>query len=599
MYRIINGNNKPTAESGEENFFNYLTPSFLKKPLTLPKRPLFFQIIDESTKKCVAGYVLNQKMLTLKACDIFDHSQLWSLYEGQLIPRSYGQIGDCLNDHGFFYKCKDIKSKLTWKFVYNTNQDDVYDLISLKVTNNKNKKSKCMIIQDDSWSIVHISSKIKLSFIHCTEAAFRYRIKVRSDMINNLYELTDHGTSVIQPNKVTGGKNDKCFSRFLKQIKKRKKKKEIKIAFFIRGHDNVDQTMRLIRRIYSKHHLYLVHYDKNAKEEDREELFNSLHNEFGIADRIDNDADDEDDNVKKSKNVYLLRPRDVDYMGFNLLFLDIAAIRTFVNFKIEWDYFINLSATEYPLISLRQMEKVLWHSYGNNFVDIWCPYELAPQYKKNRIDLMHNPDTLKAIDGIDRKKKHPVADEYMALGSFYVALTKEFCEYLFSNTKMIKLLSYMPGVKIPDELFFPTALSSSDTFRCTHVNTNFRFTAWGRSNLYASPTCSLKKAIIKQKGQSYYSGGSHPCILGIDEIKNEAKVSYPMAFFGNKFDLNIDGSEYAMNAIDIEIDDYEKELKSNKKKMEEEDTKIRDTFVQIERGWPHPLHCPDYKGAGH
>ena len=129
MYRIINGNNKPTAESEEETFFNYLTPSFLKKPLTLPKRPLFFQIIDESTKKCVAGYVLNQKMLTLKACDIFDHSQLWSLYEGQLIPRSYGQIGDCLNDHGYFRKCKDIKSKITWKFVYNTNQDDVYDLI--------------------------------------------------------------------------------------------------------------------------------------------------------------------------------------------------------------------------------------------------------------------------------------------------------------------------------------------------------------------------------------------------------------------------------------------------------------------------------------
>ena len=38
-----------------------------------------------------------------------------------------------------FCKCKDIKSKLTWKFVYNTNQDDVYDLISLKVTNNKIK----------------------------------------------------------------------------------------------------------------------------------------------------------------------------------------------------------------------------------------------------------------------------------------------------------------------------------------------------------------------------------------------------------------------------------------------------------------------------
>tara|TARA_A200000113_G_C8788313_1_gene330012 strand:+ start:579 stop:719 length:141 start_codon:yes stop_codon:yes gene_type:complete len=33
----------------------------------------------------------------------------------------------------------------------------------------------------------------------------------------------------------------------------------------------------------------------------------------------------------KGKNVYLLSPREVDYMGFNLLMLDIAAITSKIN----------------------------------------------------------------------------------------------------------------------------------------------------------------------------------------------------------------------------------------------------------------------------
>ena len=185
----------------------------------------------------------------------------------------------------------------------------------------------------------------------------------------------------------------------------------------------------------------------------------------------------------------------------------------------------------------------------------------------------------------------------MALGSFYVALTKQFCEHLFSNTKMIELLAYMPGVKIPDELFFSTALLGSNKFRCTHINTNFRYTSWGRTNLHAKPSCSLEKEIIEQKGEFYLRGGSHPCILGSDEIKNEAKVATPLAFFANKFEINMIGSEAALNFIDQEIDKYEASYMKNNN-FEMESAEIKNLMIWADRGWPHPLHCPNYQGRG-
>ena len=147
-----------------------------------------------------------------------------------------------------------------------------------------------------------------------------------------------------------------------------------------------------MQRIYSKRHVYLIHYDRKSKQNEREELYEALDKTFGVA--VNGDATKIPPMTLKKK-MYISWPRNVDYMGFNLLMVDIAAMRTLVNLKnkrhVDWDYFINLSATEYPLISLRKMENILLASYGNNFIDMWCPYNLAPKYKKNRIDFFHLP----------------------------------------------------------------------------------------------------------------------------------------------------------------------------------------------------------------
>eukprot|EP00945_MAST-04E_sp_MAST-4E-sp1_P004025 g4025.t1 len=346
---------------------------------------------------------------------------------------------------------------------------------------------------------------------------------------------------------------------------------DIVFAYFIRGHENPSQSMRLLKRIYSEKHVYLMHFDLGAHRKDREEIKQRIEQEYGL-----------------KNNVHILPPRSVTYMGFSLLFLDVAAIRTFLNMKgAKWDYFINLSSQEYPMLSQTTMQKVLSRLYGHNFIDIWCPYALAPTYKQNRVDLLHaDGNHLAKFNGknVNRDKEKPVGSE-LGLGSFYVVLSRSFCESFFEDPVMLDLLSYMPGVRIPDELFFTSAILSSKRYRCTLFNTNFRFTGWGRSSLYDHVKCSLSEKIEAVKGKSYLTGGSHPCILGPSELAHANQMSGPLNFFANKFDEAIDSS--GMDMLDQKIDHY-------KYSMEEIGRKL----PWLERPFPHPLHCPNYHGAG-
>ena len=151
--------------------------SFLKKQY-LPERPLLFQIKEEESGLCVTGYVKNQKMISLKECDQYDHSQLWSLYKGELRPRSYGQIGDCLDEHGFFRKCQEVQERVSWKL--NSNPQARLLLCVLSVTR-KTWETKAQVVQ--MTKLLRICSRTIL-YLKSAMPIPKYHIQVRSDMIN-------------------------------------------------------------------------------------------------------------------------------------------------------------------------------------------------------------------------------------------------------------------------------------------------------------------------------------------------------------------------------------------------------------------------------
>ena len=94
-----------------------------------------------------------------------------------------------------------------------------------------------IVVKADDEALAHPQSHVILKFQKCNANTAKYHIQVRSDMINNVYQASDSGESIIQPisNQKIDGKNDACYSR-LKQIRhKRTSKQEVKIAFLYVG----------------------------------------------------------------------------------------------------------------------------------------------------------------------------------------------------------------------------------------------------------------------------------------------------------------------------------------------------------------------------
>jgi hypothetical protein len=261
-----------------------------------------------------------------------------------------------------------------------------------------------------------------------------------------------------------------------------------------------------------------------------------------------------------------------------------------------------LAAQEYPLVSNIEIQQLLQHYNGHNFVEIWCSYNDAPKYKKNRIDYQWfhgkrlSSSTKNGIIAADKPKLN------YFFGSFYVILHYKFLFSLFLNPDMLNVLTYLRYARVPDEVFFATAIMNSKEFKCTHFNSNLRYVNWGRENAFNPIKCvHTKKMTDIVYGKKYLKGGSHPCILGMQDVKQltsdrqnrrdekkTGKISPPFYLFGNKFDYRVD--KESLDYLDTIIHKSKSTGKEEKIEWKE--------LLLGERSIPNRLHCPIYNGRG-
>lgn len=366
------------------------------------------------------------------------------------------------------------------------------------------------------------------------------------------------------------------------------------IAFFIRGTKSAAALIRLLDTIYLEQHVYLVHLDQKTDAVEQHKLSNHLKQ-----------------NYPSSKNIFTFdHPYEVHYMSFDLLYLDIRAVLFFLHLTKQqhihqFSYFINLSAQEYPLVDLNELHQLLNHHNGKNFIEIWCSYKDAPTYKQKRIDdqWFHGRRIRRTKESNSDK---PLSIDFQ-FGSFYVVLTFSFVDALFTNPDMLNVLTYLRHTRVPDEVFFATAIMNSKEYRCTHLNTNLRYVNWGRSSAFQSMTCkNTGEKTNEIYGQKYLKGGSHPCILGMKDVRNiqEARnyrsarligqgVSPPFFVFGNKFDDKID--VLPLNYLDQIVQKGKSTLHVGSHEVGRvawNDLKLAERIV------PNRLHCPAYNGIG-
>ncbi|KAH0467592.1 hypothetical protein IEQ34_002625 [Dendrobium chrysotoxum] len=130
-----------------------------------------------------------------------------------------------------------------------------------------------------------------------------------------------------------------------------------RLAYLISGSKgNLNQLWRTLHALYHPHNLYVVHLDLESSVAERRELVARVANHSLFA---------------KVENVHVIKKANmVTYRGPTMMANTLHACAILLKKKKHWDWFINLSASDYPLVT---QDGSAWMALSRDFVE-FCIY---------------------------------------------------------------------------------------------------------------------------------------------------------------------------------------------------------------------------------
>ncbi|CAK9065267.1 unnamed protein product [Durusdinium trenchii] len=227
----------------------------------------------------------------------------------------------------------------------------------------------------------------------------------------------------------------------------------IRLAFLLLAHRSALNVQRLLSRIHSPNHEYLVHVDVKSPEVK---------------------AEIEKSSLARWERLEIFSEVNVTQGGNDLLQINILGLKRLLKTP-RWEYMVKLSEFDYPVAPLYALEQYLWAAQDLNFVGLdscykgTCSRHMGTACEGRAYSFL---STLRMYKPLSYGMK-------FARGSEWLALTWDFSRYLMKELE--KLHSPMHEVWTdalllyqPDESFFHTALLNSP-FCMRHVNRHLHY----------------------------------------------------------------------------------------------------------------------------
>ncbi|KMT12428.1 hypothetical protein BVRB_5g103600 [Beta vulgaris subsp. vulgaris] len=300
----------------------------------------------------------------------------------------------------------------------------------------------------------------------------------------------------------------------LSALSRNSDKEPPRFAYLISGTIGDSQRiMRVLQAVYHPRNQYILHMDFEAPPRERLELIMSVKS---------------DPTFREVENVRVMDKSNlVTYKGPTMIACTLQAIAILVRESLNWDWFINLSASDYPLMT----QDDLFHVFANlsrklNFiehmqmVDGWklrhraMPIAVDPGlYLSKKSDLFEST----------QRRSLPTAFKLFT-GSAWVVVTRSFVEYCiwgwdnFPRT----ILMYMTNFISSPESYFHTVICNTEEWRSTAIGHDLHYIAWD------------------------YPPKQHPRILSMKDFDEMVKSG---AIFARKFAKN----DRILDKIDKEL----------------------------------------------
>lgn len=242
-----------------------------------------------------------------------------------------------------------------------------------------------------------------------------------------------------------------------------------RLAYLISGSKGDGESLkRTLKALYHPLNQYVVHLDLEASVEERLELFDFVKNEelFG---RVGN--------VR-----VVVRSNLVTYRGPTMVSNTLHAAAILLKEGGEWDWFINLSASDYPLVTQDDMLHTLSTIPRNlNFIEHTSDIGWKEAQRARPVIIDPGLYSLQKSDVFWISEKRSVPTAYkLFTGSAWMMLSRpfmEFCLWGWDNLPRIVLMYYSNFLSSP-EGYFHTVICNAEEFRNTTVNHDLHFISW-------------------------------------------------------------------------------------------------------------------------
>ncbi|XP_039087784.1 N-acetyllactosaminide beta-1,6-N-acetylglucosaminyl-transferase-like [Hyaena hyaena] len=207
------------------------------------------------------------------------------------------------------------------------------------------------------------------------------------------------------------------------------------LAYTMTIHKDFVTFERLFRAIYMPQNVYCIHMDEKATDPFKnavKQLLSCFPNAF-LASKME----------------------PVVYGGISRLQADLNCIKDLVASKVPWRYAINTCGQDFPLKTNKEIVQYLKGFKGKNIT----PGVLPPDHAIGRTKYVHQEllnQRNSYVIKTEKLKPPPPHNMTIYFGTAYVALTREFANFLLQDQHALDLLSWSKDTYSPDEHFWVT-----------------------------------------------------------------------------------------------------------------------------------------------
>lgn len=194
-------------------------------------------------------------------------------------------------------------------------------------------------------------------------------------------------------------------------------------------------------------------------------------------------------------NTHLIPPDVLIYNGVSMVLNTLSAITFLLQVPNEWDFFINLSGSDYPLTSPYLPRELLAYAlpYSPQFFSFAPRDSWQARFKIRAENIYVDPslthETHHALPPlIETSHRNPLFDNVSFVpvhAEAWMILSRSFCDFVTISATARRMLLSVANMRGSDEFFFSSLAYNDAVFTRSLVPHSFRKVVWTHDGLHA------------------------------------------------------------------------------------------------------------------